>query len=268
MPYLHRDRISRRIVTGLAVGLALVSGAAVAAPVTYNFVAEVSIINDLDGAPVSGLSLGDTVTGSFTYEAGAALNPALAITRQQLIDDLGWVPVAAGDTPPAGPGAFHAGMADGISESFQAVGGPGFGGGAPVFTIDFDFGSTQASFGGDSLIRHRTNEFVVTPDRPSFAYDTMIAFAGLGGNSSGIRLMDNGVYTGLFPSDQTLLDLPSLDALFLARVFSTMDFDGDGTSDTQVFAQLTSLTRAVPAPGALVLLLLGLLGLRMRVRTT
>lgn len=235
--------------------------AANAVPITYNFTAEVTILSNVvtPGDPVVGLSLGDAVTGSFTYDNGLALNPGLNTSRQELVDS-GWTPLPPGPTPDTGGPYFHDGMADDVSESFQAIGGPGFGG-DPVFSITFNIAGTTISFGGDSVIRHRTNEWVATPDRPSFAYDTMFAYAVADtGNVSGIRLMDDGVFTGAFPSDQTLSALPELADLFLARVFTFVDLDGDGIEDAQVFAQVNTLTQ-VSEPGTLALLGLGLLGM-------
>ncbi len=271
MSHANHGTPRRRMITSVALGFALLSGSANAVPVTYNFVAEVTLLNNVlvEGGPTPNVSLGDTVTGSFTYEAGIPMDPGFNTNRQQLID-FGFTPVAAGDPLPGdGSSAFHDGMVDGVSETGQAIGGAGFGGTDPVFEISFNFDAVSATVAGDTVIRHRTNEWVATPDRPSFAYDTMIAFAGLedpNGFSSGVRLMDDGVYTGTFPLDSTLASLPGLDELFLARVFGVLDFDGDGEKDTQFFAAITSLTRAVPAPGAFVLLLLGLMGLRLGAR--
>ena len=252
-------RIRRAFLVSIAVLLSPM--AANAAPITYNFTAEVTLLSNLDtpGDPVVGLSLGDAVTGSFTYDNALALNPGLNTSRQELLD-LGWTPLAPGPTPDTGGPYFHDGMADDVSESFQALGGPGFGG-DPVFNITFNIAGTTFSVGGDSLIRHRTNEWVPTPDRPSFAYDTLFAYAGSEtGNISGLRLMDDGVFTGTFPADQTLAELPDLDDLFLARVFTFVDLDGDGVDDTQVFAQVSTLTQ-VSEPGTLALLGIGLLGI-------
>ncbi len=255
----------RRIATSVALGLALLTGTANAAPVTYDFVAEISLLSDLNGGTANGLALGDTVTGSLTYEADAPLNFAGSLTRQDLIDN-GLTPVLVNDPPPPpGTSTFAGEMADSVSDTYQTIGGPGFGGTDPVFEISFDFGAFQSSVGGDSLIRHRSNEYVPTPDRPTFAYDTLFMLADIGNFSSGIRFMDTGVYTGTFPNDRTLLSLPSLDDMFRTRVFATLDVDGDGVADTQVFAVVTELSR-VPAPGALVLLLLGLIGLRVGAR--
>ena len=173
---------------------------------------------------------------------------------------------------------FHAGMDAGLSETGQA------GGDFSLFSLSFTANGTTFSGGteGDqqsSSMRHRTNEWVVTPDRPSFAYDSLLAFQSdqdveLDGNGNvvnvttrsqtGIRLMDDGVFTGDFPLDRALALLPSLDELFRARVFTTADLDGDGIAESSVWAQLDSLVR-VPVPGT-GLFLLGLAGLFLRRR--
>ena len=240
----------KRIASACVLGLALGAGSAAAAPITYEFSAEISVINSDLAAP--GLSLGDAVTGSFTYETGLALSPGFNTSRQQLIDS---GRVAGTD--------FHEGMADDVSESSQVVGGPGFGGTAPVFTISLNIGGTTYDINGDSLIRHRTNEWVLTPDRPAYAYDTLFAVsANANGGLSGIRLFDDAVFSGLFPADFTMSLLPDLNELFRARVFSVIDLDGDGVDDTQVFAAVTSLATRVPEPASWVLVLTGLLTLR------
>ena len=257
----------------------LLAPTALAAPVTYEFSGTLSFL--AGEAENQGFALGERFTGTLTYDNSATLSPGLAIDRQGLLD-AGLQPLAAGEpTPDTGGGFFHDGMADGLSESGQAAGDSG------LFTLEFEVnGSTFTTENvGDeqsSFLRHRTNEWINTPDRPAFAYDSLLASStaqtfqlDADGNvvdaflsaQTGLRLFDNEVFSGTFPLDQALATLPDLKDLFRARVFAFADLDGDGSAESNIWGEVDSLSLvSVPAPGAgLPLLLgLGLLGLRRR----
>ncbi|MEM7764660.1 MAG: PEP-CTERM sorting domain-containing protein [Pseudomonadota bacterium] len=257
----------KKIIVVLLLGL--VSSTAFATPITYQFTAKI----DLLSSPVDNLdfSIGDTVTGTLTYETGVGSVGTLELSRQ-FWEDRGCNAVPAGQPNPTDNCFFHDGMADGPSDTtfFQEQPGDTF----DLFTISFNLGDTVWEFGGGndfSIIRHQTNEWRATPDRPVGAFDSLVADASIselddtGRIVGGIRLFGNGVYTDQFSSPTTLSELPILDDLFRARIFGGFDFTGDGQQDTTVFAGVTSLTR-VPAPGTLALLAIVLLGMMSRRR--
>jgi hypothetical protein len=266
-----------RIYAAVAAAMLCFGAAsASAAPIVYNFTGTVSLVNGL--AVDNGYALGQSVTGTLTYDSSATLNPALQIDRQGLID-AGFQPLPAGTPTPDDQSYFHDGMDPGVSQTAIAFGDFG------LFSLSMTIGGTSFTPGTggtsqESFIRHRTNEWVNTPDRPAFAYDSLLAIQqdlvdifDTGGNfvgrevrmDAGIRLMDDAVFSGMFPLDQLLTELPGIDEMFKARAFTTVDFDNDGIAESQIWAVLDSLT-AVPGPAPFGILVIGLLGLVARRR--
>lgn len=248
--------------------LPLIANNAMATPITYDFTGSISVLSNLSGTgPVAGFALGDAISGTLTYDSGVELTTGFQTSRAEL-ELSGGLPAAPGDVLDPGEFYFHSGMdATADSVTRQAVGGAG------LFSLSFSSAGGNFAINpstSTSFLRHRTNEFIVTPDRPTYAFDTMFAsqFDLVTDENIGLRLMDDDAFAGLFPVNagaQSLAALPSLADLFLARVFGSTDLDGDGVADVQVFATIDSLT-AVPEPAPLTILALGLCTLMIRRR--